>query len=472
MSNATYRGGRARPGLPALAALLLAAGLVGLPAGGDAIGQTKKGAKASKESAESEPKRDNAAIQQAYAVGARSFQAGDMATAEQQLSIALAGGGLPNAQMARALYYRGSAYRRQGRPAQAISDLTTAIWLKGGLSDTLKKQATEERQLAYREAGLGSEPPPIGTAPLDQAPGAIASKPGTQVVGSGQSSFWNFLPSIPGFSSQPAQQAAAAPTLSSAVTGTTATLSAGPAQPPIAETASVVPTAAWDTQTAAHPTSESAAVAGYAPAPVPEPTGLSAVPGAPAPQGSTWNPLEGAGSTVSGFFGNVFGTGGSQTASVSPQATGATWGSETTVVTAQTSSMVQRGPDVPVETSSNAHELPWSGPQSAAAVAPEAVASEAQAPQKTAAVARATGAYKLQVAAVRSREEAEKLAVTLQSYDPVQQGTVSTEIDEAVIGSMGTFYRVRLGPYANAKEPDALCKTLRPQGFDCMVVTQ
>jgi cell division protein FtsN len=49
---------------------------------------------------------------------------------------------------------------------------------------------------------------------------------------------------------------------------------------------------------------------------------------------------------------------------------------------------------------------------------------------------------------------------------------VSSEIDEAVIGSMGTFYRVRLGPYADAKEPTQLCKTLRPQGFDCLVVTQ
>jgi cell division protein FtsN len=54
----------------------------------------------------------------------------------------------------------------------------------------------------------------------------------------------------------------------------------------------------------------------------------------------------------------------------------------------------------------------------------------------------------------------------------VQNGTVTPEIDEAVIGSMGTFYRVRLGPYADAAEPGQLCKTLKPQGFDCLVVTQ
>lgn len=53
-----------------------------------------------------------------------------------------------------------------------------------------------------------------------------------------------------------------------------------------------------------------------------------------------------------------------------------------------------------------------------------------------------------------------------------QLGDAKAEIDETVIGNMGTFYRVRLGPYANAAEPRKLCSTLKPQGFDCQVVTQ
>ena len=100
----------------------------------------------------------------------------------------------------------------------------------------------------------------------------------------------------------------------------------------------------------------------------------------------------------------------------------------------------------------------------------------AQAKSKPAKVATAApaggGRYKLQVAAVRSREEAQRLAQSLTAYPAVRDGTVQTEIDEAVIGSMGTFYRVRLGPYADAKEPGQLCSTLKPQGFDCLVVTQ
>jgi cell division septation protein DedD len=82
------------------------------------------------------------------------------------------------------------------------------------------------------------------------------------------------------------------------------------------------------------------------------------------------------------------------------------------------------------------------------------------------------GKYRLQVAAVRSRDEAERLASSVMKHQALNGGAVQPEIDEAVLGSMGTFYRVRLGPYANAAEPGQLCKSLRPQGFDCLVVTQ
>jgi cell division protein FtsN len=124
--------------------------------------------------------------------------------------------------------------------------------------------------------------------------------------------------------------------------------------------------------------------------------------------------------------------------------------------------MVQRGPEEPPA------PLPWTSGQTVAAAEPVSATS----PAKSARAAAPSGKYKLQVAAVRSREEAEKLAASLNGYQAVQTGAVQSEIDEAVIGSMGTFYRVRLGPYADATEPGQLCKTLRPQGFDCMVVTQ
>ena len=45
-------------------------------------------------------------------------------------------------------------------------------------------------------------------------------------------------------------------------------------------------------------------------------------------------------------------------------------------------------------------------------------------------------------------------------------------VDEAVIGSMGTFYRVRIAPYRTADEARQTCKSLKSGGFDCLVVTK
>ena len=516
MSNATHR--RVKPGrielLPRLeikdlarigAAVVLAAGLVSAPGVTSALAQAK--AKGNGEEAEA---KGGAANQRAYSAGVRAFESGDMATAEKQLTTALSGGGLPSAQMARALYFRGSASRRLGKPAQAISDLTTAVWLKGGLSDAERAKATEERQLAYREAGLGDTPPPIGAAPLDQSPttptpgGAPQAKPGTQVAVVGPSSFWNnmsmpSLPSIsiPGLSSSstpssaPAQPAAAAPQAPTAPPAAPAADAAAQAAPagdapsappaeapafaaaPVAAPAATpgAQTSAWTTETAPAAAAVPQQIStGFAPEATPVSTGLNAMPGAsPAGEGSigggsTWNPLAGTGAAVGGFFSNMFGSSSSDAAVTTGSTAGGDWGSDTTVVNAQTSSMVQRGPDSPPA-------LPWSNSGGSSASAANAPPAQT-APAKKVAAKSAGGNFKLQVASVRSREEADKLAQTLQGYPAVRSGTVRAEVDEAVIGSMGTFYRVRLGPYANAKEPGELCQTLKPQGFDCLVVTQ
>jgi len=518
MVNATYRGsggrraggrfvGRGWTGGLQIAAAALGLSLASLLPCPEALAQAKK------KGNEASAQKDTAGIQRAYAAGTKAFEAGDMAGAEQQLSVALTGGGLPNAQMARALYLRGAALRRLGKPAQAISDLTTAVWLKGGLSDADKAKATEERQLAYREAGLGDTPPPIGAAPLDQSPktpGAPAPAAGAQVVQVTEQSFWsNFsLPSLTGGSSQPAATAPAAATTQTADSGqqsgfwsflsggssqsaeasqaaapTSLSAAVMPGSDPALQAPAAAPVAhsAWDTQTAAAAEASAAkqlstgfaATTAPAPAPVasygpaPEASGLNPLSASSeaASSESVSNPLAGTGTAVSNFFGNIFGSGATQTAQAEPAsamttgASGPAWGADTTVVTAQTSSMVQRGPDSPPP----ADTLPWSTPGASAATP--------AAPVKVAA-AEPVGKYKLQVAAVRSREEAERLAQTLNGYPPVRDGKVSPEIDEAVIGSMGTFYRVRLGPYANAKEPNQLCTTLKPQGFDCLVVTQ
>ena len=51
-------------------------------------------------------------------------------------------------------------------------------------------------------------------------------------------------------------------------------------------------------------------------------------------------------------------------------------------------------------------------------------------------------------------------------------GPREANVEEAVVGNMGTMYRVRVGPYANAGEGQAACAKLKGSGLDCLVVAQ
>ena len=83
-----------------------------------------------------------------------------------------------------------------------------------------------------------------------------------------------------------------------------------------------------------------------------------------------------------------------------------------------------------------------------------------------------SGKYHVQIAAVRSRSEAYALSVRLLSQYGGEFGSRRPAVKETVIGSMGTFYRVSVGPYASERETAQLCGSLRANGFDCLVITQ
>jgi hypothetical protein len=397
--------------------------------------------------------KDPAAAQRGYAAGTRAFEAGRMAEAIQQLSAALSAGGLPSQQMAKALYYRGVAYRKQGKPAQAISDLTMAVWLKGGLSDVDRAQAIDNRQAAYREAGLGNTAPPIGAAP-PEAPATAAS---AQAVAS-----------PPAAAAQPAAVSAWETETTAQTASPTPVVAAGPAQQ-LSEVIAGPSVVAAATAPAGSPAGEPASAAGTssgttgaltepAPAAAAAPTVTAAAAEA---QPSTTGPssLAKAGTAISGFFNNLFSTGSGSAASAPAT------------------------PSVPLTTASTsapAAVSEWSGSTTVAA-APGAKTAAAQLPWATdnpvavadsGAAAGVSGEYRLQVAAVRSRDEAERLASNLKKYHGFQIGEMEPVVDEAVIGNMGTFYRVRLGPYADATQPGQLCRSLKPHGFDCLVVGQ
>jgi tetratricopeptide (TPR) repeat protein len=85
--------------------------------------------------------------------GIRAFAAGKYELAIKSLDAALQTK-LASDRMASALFYRGLAYRKIGRPGQAIVDLTRALQQSNGLSGTDRSDAEEIRIAASREAGL------------------------------------------------------------------------------------------------------------------------------------------------------------------------------------------------------------------------------------------------------------------------------------------------------------------------------
>lgn len=438
---------------------------------------------AAAEKAERAEKDKAAAALRAYDTGVKAYEAGKHKEAITALSSALSTGGLPSNQMAKALYYRGASYRKQGKPAQAISDLTTSVWLKNGLMESDKTAAMSERQAAYQEAGLGETPVPVGTAPLDQPGGG---KPGTQTVAVASESssggvggfFSNLFSSS---SSSPAAPATAPPQ---------------PASEPVAAAPPQPASSSWDaaTSTSSSAPTTTPPAAGFAdgsppPAAASEPSAFAttteiAAPEAPQPTQPTQvaqvaqvasNEPASSSSSVSGFFSNLFGGGSSATPPSTPSSdvsTSATppqpavssfepqtadWGAGTSVAAPDASSGT-RGQRV-------AERAPPPAPTPLPATSPKSTSSQATSPPQR-------GNYDLQVAAVRSADEAQQLASRLVSDHGSQIGGRQPTIDEKVIGSMGTFYRVKVGPYADANEPAKVCGAIRSNGFDCLVVTR
>lgn len=120
--------------------------------------EKKKGAEADASGGEDARKRDSADVQKTLAAAQKSLEGNKADIAVGQIDALIGRGGLDARSMARALSIRGQAYRRQGKPAQAIADLQSALWLKNGLSESERASAMEARAGSYREAGLGEAP--------------------------------------------------------------------------------------------------------------------------------------------------------------------------------------------------------------------------------------------------------------------------------------------------------------------------
>jgi cell division septation protein DedD len=77
--------------------------------------------------------------------------------------------------------------------------------------------------------------------------------------------------------------------------------------------------------------------------------------------------------------------------------------------------------------------------------------------------------FHLQIATLHSRSEAFALSVRLTSQYGGEFGWRRLQVSETQAENQERAYRVRLGPYANAEEPQRVCTSLRSAGYECLV---
>jgi len=310
-----------------------------------------KGADAEAEGEAKKKRQDPEEAQRAIEAALKVLEAGKSAEAAHALSGVISGGGLPPPMMAKALLYRGIAYRQQKKPALAIADLTSALWLKGGLGEEDRGDALKQRAAAYEEAGLADSGGPIAPAAPSAARGA--------------------RPASAGGTSPEAAQA-----------------------PP--------PSSGW-------PNPFAGWFGGSAPAPAPS---------SPPPQAT-------------------------------PQPTPPTTASIG-------SPPAQGGPQPGTKLSAWTSQTQVRGGHGAAG--------------DSGATTKADGRFRIQIGMVRTEAEAAALSVRLKREHPDALAQREAQIDEAVVGNMGSFWRVRVGPFASAQEGQAACAKLKGSGFDCLLV--
>jgi len=115
------------------------------------------------------------AAEKSLAIGVDTYRQGSLEAAIEALSEALQGT-LSSRQAAKALYYRGLAYRALGKPGQAIADLDAAIALRNGLSLGQLAHAEDNRAAAYQEAGLTAGETVVPATPGETVVPARAAK--------------------------------------------------------------------------------------------------------------------------------------------------------------------------------------------------------------------------------------------------------------------------------------------------------
>jgi hypothetical protein len=359
--------------------------------------------------------------------GAASLAAGKYDAAVRQLSATINSDSASTGDAAKALYLRGIAYRKMGEPARAAADLGAAIWL--GLPDSDRVKALVNRGFAYKAAGLGKE----GEVELAAARKLGGSGAVDTLIAEGGGTTEGAA-AIAAFATEvrPEEQSTRPRQESGPSFGVSGE---EPPAPPPARTASASP-GAWSTSVANEEQPASSAPSGNrltrwfgsltsssesdtsAPAPAPQPAVQAS--SRPASQ---------------------------------PAATAPATGWSTTTDTPEASAGANSG-----EPKSRWARLFTRGSE------PE------PAEQPAAAVPSAGGAFRLQLATSQSQAEAQALWKKVAQTQNLSG--VGHEIERVEIGSFGTFYALRIGPFPDKTESLKVCNALKRSGIDCSPAEQ
>jgi len=366
----------------------LSTGALAAGKAGDDKAAAGEPAEAAAQAAASKKKHDPAEAQRAVEHAGKLLEAGKTEPAVQALSAVLAAGNLPPSVMAKALLLRGTAYRQQKKPAQAISDFTSALWLKGGLSETDRADGLRQRAAAYQEAGLGQQ-------------------------GGGETA-------------APAKETRAKERPSS----------------PVA--------APWGDSTTTS-------------APPPPHTALNQEPSKEPASSGGWD-----------LFGSLFGGAGSAFAGTSAQPQASAAPDAGAILNGEATTAERSPPPRRAQASAWSRQTQVEGEKSPR-LETGAIGGKSEPAKKQAALtepSKASGHFRIQIAALRTQAEAQALVARVVREHAAVLAAREPRIDQTVMGNMGSFYRVLIGPFASAQETQNLCAKLKGSGLDCLVTAQ
>lgn len=75
----------------------------------------------------------------------------------------------------------------------------------------------------------------------------------------------------------------------------------------------------------------------------------------------------------------------------------------------------------------------------------------------------------VQVTSQRTEQDARSAYANLQKRFPQVLGPYQASIQSATVADRGTYYRVRVGPFASNGDASTVCNNLRSAGGDCVV---